>query len=55
MIKSQLLKTIQKANTKKMSPESAAMIERMNVTKKRVETFNSSDNNIKSITITSGI
>jgi len=38
-----------------MSPESAAMIERMNQTKKRMETFKSSDSTIKSITITSGI
>jgi len=53
--KNQLIRTIRKINTKKMSRESAAMIDSMNKTKLRVESVKTKAAKANSITISTGI
>lgn len=55
MTKEQLINSIRKLNTKKISHEYADMIESMNQTKKRVEASKPSVARTPAITITSGI
>lgn len=55
MSKSQLLNKIKQISTLKMSRESAAMISRMNKTKKRVETKEAKIPKTKAVTISTGI
>lgn len=55
MNEKQLIEAIKNSKFRKMSVESAAMIARMNKTKKRVENSKANENSNRSITISSGI